>query len=256
MRAGTRAGRNSWPCRPHRALRPGRSPGTNSPPDCLCPGSPSRLRRCAPPPTRPRLCRTRGCAPPERHRWCLSGGRCLAGALYGAARSGRLVARARTRAHQHLTHGRLFERSERSERSEFCRGATSLSTAAESERSADRPILRPCQAPPAATRDAHPGIHGAGRLARNAANPSRASSVPRTLAIVCAVSSTTASVTGPSCNRANSALISPSSPARSSRLPLPRSAPSSAPTAAPAVCRPRWSRKARSPTAGCRTSPR
>jgi hypothetical protein len=36
------------PCRPRRALRPGRSPGTDSPPDCPCPGSPSDAR-CRPP---------------------------------------------------------------------------------------------------------------------------------------------------------------------------------------------------------------
>jgi hypothetical protein len=47
-------------------------------------------------------------------------------------------------------------------------------------------------------------FQGAGRLARKAAKPSRASCVPRTRAMVCAVSSRTAGVTGPtaSCARA------------------------------------------------------
>jgi hypothetical protein len=34
-----------WPCRPRQARGPGRSPGTNSPPDCSGPGSPSRRPR-------------------------------------------------------------------------------------------------------------------------------------------------------------------------------------------------------------------
>ena len=38
------ARRLPWPCRPRRALRHGRSPGTNRPPDGSRPGSPSRSR--------------------------------------------------------------------------------------------------------------------------------------------------------------------------------------------------------------------
>ncbi len=45
-----------WPCRPRWAQAPSRSPGTNSPLDCSCPGSPPRRRTGAPPRTRPRLC--------------------------------------------------------------------------------------------------------------------------------------------------------------------------------------------------------
>ena len=37
-----------WPCRPRRARRRGRSLGTNSPQDCLCPSSPSRRHRNRP----------------------------------------------------------------------------------------------------------------------------------------------------------------------------------------------------------------
>ena len=55
-RAGTRADRNPVPCRPRWAQAPSRSPGTNSPLDCSCPGSPPRRRTGAPPRTRPRLC--------------------------------------------------------------------------------------------------------------------------------------------------------------------------------------------------------
>ena len=47
----------SWPCRPRRALRPGRSQGTSRPPDGSCPCSPSRRHRGAPPAPRPRHCR-------------------------------------------------------------------------------------------------------------------------------------------------------------------------------------------------------
>jgi hypothetical protein len=36
------------PCRPRRARRPGCSPGTNSPLDCLCPGSPPRRPAVSP----------------------------------------------------------------------------------------------------------------------------------------------------------------------------------------------------------------
>ena len=52
------------------------------------------------------------------------------------------------------------------------------------------------------------GIHGAGRLARNAAKPSRASSLPRTRLMVCAVSSRTSGVIGPTSSWAKSCLIS------------------------------------------------
>ncbi len=45
-----------WPCRPRWAQAPSRSPGTNSPLDCSCPGSPPRRRTGAPARTRPRLC--------------------------------------------------------------------------------------------------------------------------------------------------------------------------------------------------------
>ncbi len=51
-----RGGRKPWPCRPRQPRRAGRSPGTNSPLDCSCPGSPARRSRSAPQPARTRLC--------------------------------------------------------------------------------------------------------------------------------------------------------------------------------------------------------
>ena len=57
----------SWPCRPRRALRSGRSQGTSRPPDGSCPCSPTRRPRNRPrrrpPAARPR----RGRAMAERH---------------------------------------------------------------------------------------------------------------------------------------------------------------------------------------------
>jgi hypothetical protein len=47
-RGGRRVRRLHWPCRPRRAQWPGRSPGTNSPLDCLCPDSPARLGVASP----------------------------------------------------------------------------------------------------------------------------------------------------------------------------------------------------------------
>jgi hypothetical protein len=50
----------TWPCRPRRAMRPDRSPGTSGPPDRSCPGSPSRRHgnrpRRAPPAALHRSC--------------------------------------------------------------------------------------------------------------------------------------------------------------------------------------------------------
>ena len=48
-------GPKPWPCRPHRAQRPGRSQGTNGPPDRWCPCSLSRRRNSPRQPSARRL---------------------------------------------------------------------------------------------------------------------------------------------------------------------------------------------------------
>ena len=91
------------PCRPRRALRPGRSPGTDSPPDCPCPGSPSDAR-CQPP--------ARAFAAPTvaRHPGRTTAGSCRdrghpSGAISGSASSAG-PGEARTQcALRRLTHG-------------------------------------------------------------------------------------------------------------------------------------------------------
>ena len=54
----------SWPCRPRRALRPGRSQGTSRPPDGSCPCSLSRRPRGAPPAAHPRHGKAVACGAP------------------------------------------------------------------------------------------------------------------------------------------------------------------------------------------------
>ena len=103
------------PCRPRRASRPGSSPGTNGPLDRLCPGSASHAHRA--PPEHPFAAGSGGSPrppPPVPERQGVPGGSAVCGAeqrsLEGGARS----------ALRGLTCRILFERSERSERSELC----------------------------------------------------------------------------------------------------------------------------------------
>ena len=100
------------PCRPRRAQRPGSSPGTNSPPDCLCPGSASHARRALP------GCLVAGPVVACGVEHSDSGPGKAAGGAWagriGAAEKRRVPGRARS-ALRALTCGRLFERSERSE---------------------------------------------------------------------------------------------------------------------------------------------
>jgi hypothetical protein len=126
----------SWPCRPRRARRPGRSQGRVGPQDRLCPCSPPRRHT-----NRPHR------APPAAlHRWCPSL-RTPNAALQRRVRAGRGAPVERREAQGSWPRAQrgsltdssqLFERSERSERSEFCDGATSASIAGKSARSADR----------------------------------------------------------------------------------------------------------------------
>ncbi len=86
-------------------------------------------------------------------RWCSAGANC------GATRSGRIVGRreaqdwGRRAQRASMTDSpHLFERSERSERSESC-GATPVRASQWSRRvSDDRPTMSPCRAPPVASR--------------------------------------------------------------------------------------------------------
>jgi hypothetical protein len=109
------------PCRPRRARRPGCSPGTNSPLDCLCPGSPPRRPTVSP-----------QWAPPAAQApgaqcigaMCSRGHKAAAGqapARICGAEKRRIRGRARS-APRELTCRFLFERSERSERSELSDG--------------------------------------------------------------------------------------------------------------------------------------
>ena len=107
----------AWPCRPRRARRPGRSQRTNSPQDCLSPCSPprrhtNRPRRVPPAASHVYWLFDRGEKPWQQRR----------------ARAGRSAPRRRREAQglwpraqraSSTDSPRLFERSERSERSEF-----------------------------------------------------------------------------------------------------------------------------------------
>ena len=173
-----------WPCRPRRSLRTGRSPGTNSPPDCSCPGSPARLEgvphnslrslrslrsnrmrqvslrsslrsppsrlRCSAPRTAPppgTACRSanRGGARREQPLPAAKGRSGGARRACEAPSSAGFMARARS-ALRRLTWRILFERSERSERSELCAGP--WTRAAQGSRSAAETASVVRRAPP------------------------------------------------------------------------------------------------------------
>ena len=176
-------------CLPCPGQRPGPSPGTNSPQDCLCPGSVRGL--VAQPRNSLRACgaaleQTRQVSPrsalrarpralcssaPHRRapahpspplptqrwrvdegrapRWWLSGRRCSAGAISAAARSAGLGS---ARAARFVN---ILAASVRTQRPQGAERVTRLdpkpSTTAESARSDDRRSMSPCRAPPAAT---------------------------------------------------------------------------------------------------------
>ncbi len=146
-----RAGHKTWPCRPRRASRPGRSPGTNGPLDRLCPGSPPRRPAGALPPARARLCGANG------------GVRCEApipvAFAAGGTRQGRFVGRRgeedwgrRAQRASWTDSPHLSERSERSERSELCGATPGRAPQRSRQRSADRSTMSPCRVPPGAMR--------------------------------------------------------------------------------------------------------
>jgi len=147
------------PCRPHQAQAPGRAPGTNSPPDCLCPGSPQQMRAtpCPHSPLRnrwlfsekePRL--GRRCFSSENHLGARKavGGR-AAGRICGAEERRRGVG-ARTRALRYLTREHCpSETSAASEAS--CERDPHPSTAGESAPQGRPPQLSPKALPPVAS---------------------------------------------------------------------------------------------------------
>jgi hypothetical protein len=100
------------PRRPHRAQAPGRSPGTNSPPDCLCPGSPPPMRAAA---VLPAALRAR-CALRRKGLSTATAVSAQAGVGQGLGRTcgveqRRASGRACTHAHPHLTRAQCLSKA-------------------------------------------------------------------------------------------------------------------------------------------------
>jgi hypothetical protein len=134
------------PCRPRRARRPGCSPGTNSPLDCLCPGSPPRRPtvspRRAPPAAQAPESQCPGAVCQRFHKAAAG----QAPARVCGAEDRRIRGRARS-ALRELTCRFLFERSERSERSELSDGHESENRrGAEAKRRPPHPRAGACPA--------------------------------------------------------------------------------------------------------------
>jgi len=124
----------AWPCRPRRA-KPGRSQGTSGPLDRLCPCSPPRRPRNRPhraPPAATERCSRRGNPLPQQQRR-VRAGRGAPGRRREAQGSWPRAQRASM-----TDSAPLFERSERSERSEFGDGAMRPSIAGKPAQRAGR----------------------------------------------------------------------------------------------------------------------